>query len=278
MTFGLRGVTVQQGGTTLLHDIDLELSPGTLTAVIGGDGAGKTTLLRSLVGLVAPTSGQVHSTPPGCLGYAGAASGVYRDLTVEENLRFAAAAYRLPRDLIGQRIAELLEVTALAASRARRAAHLSGGMRQKLAFACATMHHPELLVLDEPTTGVDPNSRAELWRLVARTLADGTTAVFSSTYVDEAARADHVLVLDRGRTLTAGPPETIRGGVPGQVVRLDGVTSEAPSWRRGRIRHAWIAPGARRPAGAAPIEPDLEDAVIVAALAASAIRHREEAP
>ncbi|MFP4148173.1 MAG: ABC transporter ATP-binding protein [Nitriliruptoraceae bacterium] len=272
MSTGLRGVTVRQGGSTLLHDVDLDLAPGTLTAVFGGDGAGKTTLLRSLVGLLAPVSGEVDVPPPGRLGYAGAAGGVYPDLTVEENLRFAAAAYRLPRELLGPRIAELLEVTALAAARTRRAAHLSGGMRRKLGFACATIHDPTLLVLDEPTTGVDPISRAELWRLVARTIAGGTTAVFSSTYVDEAVRADHVLVLDRGRVLTSGPPETVRRGVAGHVVRLDGVTSEAPSWRRGRFRHAWIAPGAKRPAGAAPIEPDLEDAVIVAALAASATR------
>lgn len=278
MSWGLRKVTVQRGGSTVLHAIDLHLEPGTLTAVLGGDGAGKTTLLRTLVGLIAPTAGQVSAPAATHVGYAGAASGVYPDLTVDENLRFTATAHQLGSRRTQARIAQLLAVTDLTHARTRRAMDLSGGMRHKLAFACATIHEPQLLVLDEPTTGVDTNSRAELWRLIARTLTRGTTAVFSSTYVDEAERADHLLVLDHGRVLTSGRPEAVRRQIPGHVVRLNEVPAEVPSWRRGQARHAWIATGASVPTDAVPIEPDLEDAVVVAALAASAVRAREVAP
>lgn len=268
MTLGLDRVVVRRHGRTDLEEVSFEVRPGTLTAVIGGDGAGKTTLLKTLVGVVAPSAGRVDAPPRECIGYVSAGPGVYPDLTVDENLRFAAAGYGLRGAGLDARMAELLDATDLHPARARLSSRLSGGMRQKLAFACAMLHTPALLVMDEPTTGVDPISRAELWRLVSTALAAGTAAVFASTYVDEAARADHVVVLDRGRTLATGSPEEVRAGVPGRVVRLAGVPDGLPSWRRGRVRHAWVAAGAL-PDGATPVAPDLEDAVVVAALAAT---------
>jgi ABC-2 type transport system ATP-binding protein len=261
----LVGAGVVRHGRSDLAPVDLALGPSTLTAVVGGDGAGKTTLLQVLVGAIAPTCGRVHAPPRHRLGYVSAGPGVHSDLTVDENLRFAGTAYGLTGRGLDGRIDELLEVTGLAGARDRLGARLSGGMRQKLAFACAVLHAPTLLVLDEPTTGVDPISRAELWRLVSSTVADGTAAVFSTTYVDEAERADHVVVLDHGRVLVAGAPGTIRDAVPGRVVRTTRGLETAPSWRRGRARHAWIESG-RAPQGTEPVTPDLEDAVVVAAL------------
>jgi ABC-2 type transport system ATP-binding protein len=143
-------------------------------------------------------------------------------------------------------------------------------MRQKLAFAMAVIHQPVLLVLDEPTTGVDPVSRAVLWRLIAGAAAGGAGILFSTTYLDEAERADSVLVLDAGRTLLNDTPERIIATVPGGLYELAGdVPPEmhARSWRRGRMRHVW-APAGVPPAGAVALRPDLADAAIVAALAA----------
>lgn len=274
MRVGLENAVVRRGGRTDLEATSLELRPETLTAVVGGDGAGKTTLLRVLVGAIAPSRGRVHAPPRERIGYVSAGSGVYPDLTVDENLRLAAAAYRVRGAAREERVNRLVEAIGLRAARHRLGQQLSGGMRQKLAFACAMVHEPDLLVMDEPTTGVDPVSRSELWRLVSTAVATGTAAVFATTYVDEAARADHVLILDRGRTLVAGAPEQIRTAVPGHVVRLTAPVKGLPSWRRGRRRHAWV-PAGSPPDGATGLEADLEDAVIVAALAAETSASRE---
>jgi ABC-2 type transport system ATP-binding protein len=267
VTFSLTGIVVRRGEHTDLDHIDLGGEAGTLCAVVGGDGAGKSTLLRTVVGAVPPDAGRVVTPARERLGYVPAGAGVYPDLSVEENLSFAATGYGVERAARETRITELLGATDLVAARGRLAGLLSGGMRQKLAFACAMLHRPELLVMDEPTTGLDPVSRSELWRLVSLAQAEGTAVLFATTYVEEAARADHVLVLDRGRALVAGSPDEVIRRLPGQVVRLAEPTSSVPSWRRGRVRHAWIATGAA-PTGARTIDPDLEDAIIVKALAA----------
>jgi len=274
VTFSLDGIVVRRHSRTDLDRVDLAGEAGSLTAIVGGDGAGKSTLLRTLVGIVTPSEGSVFAPARERIGYAPAGSGSYPDLTVTENLRFSAAAYGLRGDRLSRRSEELLEATALTEARDRLGGNLSGGMRQKLAFACAMLHDPDLLVMDEPTTGLDPVSRSELWRLVSIALGHGTTAVFTTTYVEEAARADRVLVLDGGRALASGEPAEVTRDLPGEVVRLPdevvaspGTAPEHPSWRRGRVRHAWVASGAA-PRGARPVEADLEDAVIVTALAA----------
>lgn len=266
MSAWLERVLVRDRAHTRLHELTLGLGPGSLTAVVGGDGAGKSTLLGVLVGAVAPTSGRVHVPPRERIGFVSSAPGVYPDMTVEENLRFAGAGYDVRGRELAGRITELLEVTGLELARDRLASRLSGGMRQKLAFACAVLHRPRLLVMDEPTTGLDPISRADLWRLVSATLTSGAVVVFSTTYVDEAARADQVVVLDEGHAIAEGTPEEIRARLPGRVVRVDRPVEGVASWRRGRTRHAWIPSGAP-PAGSISQTADLEDAVIVAALA-----------
>jgi ABC-2 type transport system ATP-binding protein len=263
MTWGVSDVTVRLGHRVALDQVSLRAVPGQVTAVVGGDGAGKTTLLRVLVGLVGPRPGTVTRPPTEQLGYFSAASGVYPDLTVAENLAFAAAAYRV-RD--SRRRDELLQLAGLAAVTDRLAGRLSGGMRQKLGLTMAMLHRPALLVLDEPTTGVDPVSRAELSRLIARAAAAGTAVVLATAYLDEAERAGAVVALDAGRVLRSGTPDDIIGGLPGQVVATGTRPDGQASWRRGAGWHVWLPPGAAVPAGATPTRIDLEDAVLVAAL------------
>ncbi len=212
--WGVCGLTVRYGRRTALDDVSLDVAAGAVTAVIGGDGAGKTTLLRALAGVAQPTSGTVRSPARRRIGYVAGASGLYDDLSVAENVAFVAGAYGVRGAELEGRLAELLERTGLDGLGDRLAGRLSGGMRQKLAFALALLHQPELLILDEPTTGVDPVSRAELWRLIAGAAAGGAGVVVSTTYLDEATRAASVLLLDEGRVVAAGPPEAVAAALP----------------------------------------------------------------
>jgi ABC-2 type transport system ATP-binding protein len=263
--WGCQGLGVRYGGAVALEDVTLEVPAGSVAAVVGGDGAGKTTLLRALAGTVRPAAGVVLRPDQRRLGYVSAGPGVWADLTVDENLSFAGRAYGLPADELDRRIAALLERTGLAAARDRLAGRLSGGMRQKLALAMAVLHQPELLILDEPTTGVDPVSRAELWRLLASAAAGGAAVVVGTTYLDEAERAATVLVLDRGRALLAGTPDEVLAATPGLVVEGTAKPEGVASWPRGARWRAW-SPDGTAPPGTSPVAPDLEDAVIVAQL------------
>jgi ABC-2 type transport system ATP-binding protein len=263
MTFGLTGVTVEIGGKTAIEAVDLEVEPGAITAVIGADGAGKTTTSRTLVGLLSPTAGTVSRPNRAAIGYQPEAAGTWRDLTVSENLSFVARAHGLAA--ASARYRELLDVTRLGPAADRLAGELSGGMRQKLAVAMAMLPRPELTVLDEPTTGLDPMSRAEVWRLLARAAGEGTAVLATTSYLNEAERASHVVVLDAGKVLVAGTAPSIRASFRG----LLGVTTirpgEAPAWRRGNQWRVW-APDGPLPPDARPAEPDLEDVVTAAAL------------
>jgi ABC-2 type transport system ATP-binding protein len=264
-SWGCRGLGVRYGGTVALEDVSLDVSAGTVAAVVGGDGAGKTSLLRALAGTVRPVAGTVRRPGVRRLGYVSAGSGVWADLTVAENLDFAGRAYGLEADRLERRVSGLLKRTGLAEARDRLAGQLSGGMRQKLAFAMVVVHEPDLLILDEPTTGLDPVSRAELWRLLAGAVAGGAAVVVATTYLDEAERAATVLVLDRGRTLLAGTPDEVLEATPGLVVEGAERPPGIPSWRRGARWRAWSPDGSVPPA-ARPVNLDLEDAVIVAQL------------
>jgi ABC-2 type transport system ATP-binding protein len=263
--YGVDGLTIAYHGRVAVAGVDLEVPAGAVTAVVGGDGAGKTSLLRALVGTVPAERGRVRRPPGTQIGYLSAGPGVWRDLTVAENLQFTGTAYGLGGGALRERAERLLARTGLAGTADRLAGQLSGGMRQKLALAMALLHEPALLVLDEPTTGVDPVSRAELWRLVAGAAAAGAAVVLATTYLDEAERAATVLVLDRGRSLLAGTPDEVVAATPGLVVdaatRPDGI----PSWRRGSRWRAW-SPDGSTPPGSGLATLDLEDAVIVAQL------------
>jgi ABC-2 type transport system ATP-binding protein len=263
VTWGVAGLAVSFGSRLALEGITLEVPPGRVTAVVGGDGAGKSTLLRVMAGLVEPTQGTRRLPERARLGYLPARAGGFRDLTVAENLEFVASVARLPAP--APRTADLLERTGLAPFRKRLARDLSGGMRQKLGVIMAMLPTPALLVLDEPTTGVDPVSRSDLWRLIALAAAGGAAVLTSSAYLDEAERASWVLVLHEGRSLVAGPPDGVVSSLPGAVVDVDIPADPARAWRRGPHWREW------RPEGdPAAVAPGLEDVVIVASLAAEA--------
>ncbi|HEX6231272.1 MAG TPA: ABC transporter ATP-binding protein [Actinomycetota bacterium] len=271
MSWGVDGVTVRFGDRVALADVSLQVLPGRVTCVVGGDGAGKTTLLRCLAGAIAHDEGTVHRPDARRIGYLASSSGTYPDLTVEENLGFAAGSYGVPPRHARERAAELLERTGLGTARDRLAGNLSGGMRQKLGVIGAMLHRPDLLILDEPTTGIDPVSRADLWWLIARAAAQGAAVLLATAYLDEAERASWLLALDEGRALAEGSPERISASVPGTILAV----SERPrgeasrrAWRRGSRWRVWVPDAGT--AGSVPpgsaVRPDLHDAVTVAAL------------
>jgi ABC-2 type transport system ATP-binding protein len=271
--WGAAAVRVTFGETVALDDVSVTAAPGVVTAVVGGDGAGKSTLLRCLAGALAPGSGTVNRPDERAIGYVPATTGTYPDLTVAENMAFRASSYSLSGPEIAARTAELIELAGLSAARNRLAGQLSGGMRRKLGVIAGMLHQPALLVLDEPSTGVDPVSRAGLWWLITRAAADGAAVVLATTYLDEAERTASVLVLDGGRRLAAGTPAQIVADLPGSVRAV----AEEPTgfsadraWRRGGGWRIWMPPGTAGPETAAagkPVDPDLQDAVTVAAIA-----------
>lgn len=268
-SFSATDVSVRFGRICALEAVTVDAARGGVTCVVGGDGAGKSTLLKVLCGATGRASGDVRLPEPRRIGYLPPGSGVYGDLSVEENLAFSASVYGIDRPSSRRLIEEALRHAGLERARRRLVAQLSGGMRQKLGVVRAMLHRPELLVLDEPTTGVDPVSRAELWRLIARAAADGAAVVVATTAVDEAERAENVVLLDAGHQLVSGSPADIVGAVPGVIHRLPARPAGAGErcWRRGTAWRMWSDTTADVPVGATPIVPDLHDAVVVAGLA-----------
>ena len=214
-----------------LDGVSLEVESGEIFGLIGPDGAGKTTLFRILATLLVPDAGQVrvlgfdpvdeYAAVRRCIGYMPGRFSLYQDLTVRENLEFFAsifgttieANYHLIKDIYSQ-----LEPFAR-----RRAGQLSGGMKQKLALSCALIHKPELLLLDEPTTGVDAVSRREFWEMLARLQAEGITIFVSTPYMDEANRCDRIALIQKGRILSVDTPDGLTAGysAPLYAVRAD---------------------------------------------------------
>lgn len=209
--WGVQDVTVRYHDTVALDGVSVTLRPGEVTAVVGGDGAGKSTLLKVLTGRVRVASGRVRRPALTRIGAMAEVPGVWADMSVDEHLSFNSDAYGLDPRRASQRADALLRRADLSDARDRLGGQLSGGMRQKLAVILALLHEPDLLVLDEPTTGVDPVSRAELWRLIGRAAAEGTAVLLATTYLEEAERAAEVLVLDAGESLLHGPPTELTG-------------------------------------------------------------------
>jgi ABC-2 type transport system ATP-binding protein len=265
---GVEDLVVRYGSSTAVAGVTFAVHPGEMVALVGGDGAGKTSVLRALAGAVAPSRGRVTRPEEHEVGYVPADSGVYRDLTTQENLAFSGAAYGLKKERLGQRIEAVLAAMDLTDARHRLAGALSGGMRQKLALGMALVHEPRLLILDEATTGVDPVSRAELWRYIARSAADGAALVFATTYIDEAERAVRVIALDAGRVLVAGSPKDIVASVPGRLREVGKRPKEGFAYRKGARFRVWDPSPAERDS----IRPNLQDAVTIAALRARAGR------
>jgi ABC-2 type transport system ATP-binding protein len=266
MTYAVRSAVVRFGDTLALEDVTLLVEPGSVVAVVGGDGAGKTTLLRSLVGEVPLERGQVDAPSPMAIGYLPATSGSWPALTVAQNMDFVGGIYGLSGDALALRREELLDRAALRQSAGQLAAQLSGGMRRKLGFCMAMLHNPALLVLDEPSTGIDPVSRVDLWRLVSEAAAAGAAVVMSTTYLDEAERAAGLLVLDGGRTLAGGTLQDVLDSFDGAIAHTATPDRRAWAWRRGRDYHEYWPAASDLPPDAVAVTPDLEDVVIALSL------------
>ena len=213
-----------------IDTIDLTVESGQLYGLVGPDGAGKTTILRILSTVIKPTSGSAHlagfdvikqsEDVRALLGYMTQGFSLYPDLTVKENLKFFADINGVPAREQKQRIDELLEFARLTEFSTRRSENLSGGMRKKLTLACALIHEPKILLLDEPTTGVDPVSRRELWHLLAKVIQQGVTVLVSTPYMDEAERCSTVSIINTGRMLITGAPIELENQMPFQIVEV----------------------------------------------------------
>lgn len=231
-----QGLTRDFRKVRAVDSLDLDVAPGELFGFVGPDGAGKTTTLRLLAGLLYITEGS--GTVVGCdlrteaerikpqIGYMAQEFNLYGELTVLENLRFFSEIYDVDRSALAERTDRLLEFAGLQEFTDRRAAHLSGGMKKKLALACTLIHDPPLLLLDEPTTGVDPISRREFWDILTDLHLRGTTILISTPYMDEADRCSRVALLYEGRVVVCDDPESIRAGVQGELVQL-----QTDDWR-----------------------------------------------
>ncbi len=227
-----RGVdkAFRTGGRTVqaLRGVNLEARSGQVTGLVGPDGAGKTTLMRISAGLLVPDAGAVTAlgldaahdslAVQAALGYMPQRFGLYEDLTVQENLDLYARLQGTPKKERAARYEELMRMTGLGPFTARLAGHLSGGMKQKLGLACTLIRPPRLLLLDEPTVGVDPLSRRELWTIVYRLVREqGMSVLLSTAYLDEAERCDEVILIHEGEVLGHGPPQRFTAPLTGRT-------------------------------------------------------------
>jgi ABC-2 type transport system ATP-binding protein len=222
------GLTRDFGDLRAVDGLDLVVRKGEMFALVGPDGAGKTTTIRMLCGILRPTSGKISilgrdlareaAAVKSDIGYLSQRFSLYGDLTVDENIAFFAEIHGV-RDYAARR-EELLEFSRLAPFRKRLAERLSGGMKQKLALACTLVHSPRLLLLDEPTTGVDPVSRRDFWKILSNLLKTGITILMSTPYLDEAERCSRVGLMNAGRLMAADTPRAVKGMMKGEVVEI----------------------------------------------------------
>ncbi len=219
------------GDMWAVRGLELEVRRGEIFGLVGPDGAGKTTTMRMLTGILAASEGAATVAGFPILGgeekiksrisYMSQRFGLYGDLTVEENLRFYADLYEVPRREREPLEERLLGFSNLTPFRKRQARNLSGGMKQKLGLACALIHKPEILFLDEPTNGVDPVSRRDFWRILYAMLKEGVTIFVSTAYLDEAERCSRVGLMHRGRLIQCDTPQKLKEGIPGQLLELE---------------------------------------------------------
>ena len=222
-----RGLTRRFGELVAVDHIDLSVPRAQVYGFLGPNGSGKSTTLRMLCGLLTPSEGDVEvlglRIPEQAealkrrIGYMTQKFSLYEDLTVLENLQFLAAVHDLPRVLAGQRIAEMIERYDFKDRRGQLAGTLSGGQKQRLALAGSVLHRPELLLLDEPTSAVDPESRRDFWANLFELADAGTTLLVSTHYMDEAERCHRLAILERGRLVADGTPQALIAALPGRV-------------------------------------------------------------
>ncbi|HYG05154.1 MAG TPA: ABC transporter ATP-binding protein [Stenotrophomonas sp.] len=302
-----RGVTKRFGNFTAVDHVDLDVPRAQVYGFLGPNGSGKSTTIRMLCGLLTPSEGEIEvlglSIPRQAealrrrIGYMTQRFSLYEDLTVRENLMFLATVQDLPRARRAARVEELLQSYDLTELQKQLAGTMSGGQKQRLALAGAVVHEPQLLLLDEPTSAVDPESRRSFWEKLFDLADAGTTLLVSTHYMDEAERCHRIAILDRGRLVANGTPAGLTAELEGrtlgvrspalrqaqkQLHQVDGVLSVAQVGTELRVL---CAPGegdpeavaqALRAAGlqaeVAPIEPSLEDVFV------AATRSREETP
>jgi len=239
----LRGLSRSFGDLAAVSGLTLDVDHGELFGIVGPDGAGKTTTLRMLAGVLRPSSGEawvagveVGTDPEGAkphLAYMPQRFGLYDDLTVRENLDFYADLYRVPRTARPARLERLFAFSGLGEFQSRLAGKLSGGMKQKLSLSCCLIHQPAVLLLDEPTFGVDPISRRDLWLILHGMVAEGVTTIVSTSYLDEAERCDRVMLLHEGRVLALDRPTTLQATLDGVML---GLRTGAPRQARDVLR------------------------------------------
>jgi ABC-2 type transport system ATP-binding protein len=239
------GLTKRFAGTVAVDRLCFTVGTGEVFGLVGPDGAGKTTAMRMLAGVMTPDAGSatvagydVVRDPEGvknCISYMPQGFALYEDLTVDENIRFYADIFEVGRAERDERAGRLLAACGMARFRDRLAGQLSGGMQKKLALTCALIHTPRVLLLDEPTTGVDPVSRRDFWRILYELVAEGVAVVVSTAYLDEAERCHRVALLHQGRLLLCDTPARLKAGMPGAVLL---VASSAPDAVRDELRQA----------------------------------------
>jgi len=232
LAVSVTGLTRRFGDNLAVDGLSFEVQPGELFGIVGPDGAGKTTTLRMLAGVLPPTEGHgfIHGVdvavdPEGVkpfIAYMSQQFGLYTDLTVRENIEFYADLYRVPKAERPPRLERLFAFSNLGPFQDRLAGNLSGGMKQKLSLCCALIHHPKVLLLDEPTFGVDPISRRDLWLILHEMVEEGVTVLVSTSYLDEAERCDRVALLNEGKVLAMDTPRELLHLLPGEVVDVVG--------------------------------------------------------
>jgi ABC-2 type transport system ATP-binding protein len=245
VTVAAAGLGKRFGGVVAVDGLDLEVRGGEIFGLVGPDGAGKTATLRMLAAVMAPDAGRVEvggvdvvAAPEQVrerISYMPQRFGLYEDLTVDENIRFYAELFAVPPKLREARAARLLEASSMGSFRRRLAGQLSGGMKQKLGLACALVHAPSIVLLDEPTTGVDPLSRREFWQILYGLRGEGVTLLISTAYLDEAERCDRLALLHAGRLLYCDTPAALRARMPGALAEF---ASSEPRRLRDALLHA----------------------------------------
>jgi ABC-2 type transport system ATP-binding protein len=224
------GLTKRFAKVAAVDGLTFAVNRGEIFGLVGPDGAGKTTTMRMLAGVMQPDGGSIlvdgidvvadpESAKPH-LSYMPQRFGLYEELTVDENIRFYADLFEVPNALREERVGRLLAASGMSQFRKRRAGQLSGGMKQKLGLTCALVHTPQILLLDEPTTGVDPVSRRDFWRILYGLREDGVTILITTAYLDEAERCNRLALLHNGRVLYCDTPTALKARMPGVVVAI----------------------------------------------------------